>query len=142
MEIGTGTGPVLDAVRALPERSDIYAFGTTQRLDGSLKVTSTGKADSIFIPFSYLHDKVPAPFKAEMSGGAGQVVHHKFVVVDFNGPEPVLFAGSSNLAEGGEHENGDNLLAFHDKAIASTYAVEAIGLVDHYRFREAMSGRR
>jgi PLD-like domain len=139
MEIGTGTGPVLEAVRALPERTDIYAFGTTQRLDGSLKVTSTGKTDSVFIPFSYLHDKVPAPFKAEISGGAGQVIHHKFVVVDFNGAEPVLFAGSSNLAAGGEHENGDNLLAFNDPAIAATYAVEAIRLVDHYRFREAMS---
>jgi phosphatidylserine/phosphatidylglycerophosphate/cardiolipin synthase-like enzyme len=139
MEIGSGTGPVLDAVRALPERTDIYAFGTTQRLDGSLKVTSPGNDDSVFIPFSYLHDKVPAPFQAEISGGSGQVIHHKFVVVDFNGDSPVLFAGSSNLAAGGEHENGDNLLAFHDKAIAATYAVEAIRLVDHYRFREAMS---
>jgi hypothetical protein len=139
MEIGTGSGPVLDAVRALPERADIYAFGTTQRLDGSLKVTSPGKVDSVFIPFSYLHDKVPAPFKAEISGGSGQVIHHKFVVVDFNGASPVLFAGSSNLAAGGEHENGDNLLAFHDARIAATYAVEAIRLVDHYRFREAMA---
>jgi hypothetical protein len=138
MEIGSGTGPVLDAVRKLPDRPELYAFGTTQRLDGSLKVTSPSKADSVFIPFSYLHSKVPEPFRAEISGGSGQVIHHKFVVVDFNGADPVVFAGSSNLAAGGEHENGDNLLAFHDPAIASTYAVEAIRLVDHYRFREAM----
>jgi hypothetical protein len=49
-----------------------------------------------------------------------------------------VFAGSSNLAAGGEHENGDNLLAFRDRNIATTYAVEAIRLVDHYRFRAAM----
>jgi hypothetical protein len=138
MEIGSGTGPVLDAVRALPDRPDIYAFGTTQRLDGSLKVTSPGKGGGVFIPFEYLHSKVPKPFRPEISGGVGQVIHHKFVVVDFNGDNPAVFAGSSNLAAGGEHENGDNLLVFRDPAIASTYAVEAIRLVDHYRFREAM----
>ncbi|HEV7482485.1 MAG TPA: phospholipase D-like domain-containing protein [Solirubrobacterales bacterium] len=138
MEIGTGSGAVLDAVRALPDRSEIYAFGTTQRLDGSLKVTSPGTSSPVFIPFEYLHSKVPKPFRVEISGGSGQVIHHKFVVVDFTGPDAVVFAGSSNLAAGGEHENGDNLLAFRGPAVASTYAVEAIRLVDHYRFREAM----
>jgi hypothetical protein len=138
MEIGAGSGPVLDAVRALPDRPDIYAFGTTQRLDGSLKVTSPGKGSGVFIPFEYLHSKVPKPFRPEISGGIGQVIHHKFVVVDFNGENPAVFAGSSNLAAGGEQENGDNLLVFRDPAITSTYAVEAIRLVDHYRFREAM----
>ena len=54
------------------------------------------------------------------------MLHHKFVVVDFNGPNPTVYAGSSNLAEGGEKKNGDNLLVFRDATIASTYAVEAI----------------
>jgi phosphatidylserine/phosphatidylglycerophosphate/cardiolipin synthase-like enzyme len=137
MEIGKGTGPVLEAVKGLSTRKDLYAFGTTQSLDGSLKVTAPG-ADSVFIPFGFLHEKVPAPFQAEIKGGSGMVIHNKFVIVDFNGSNPVVFAGSSNLASGGEHENGDNLLAFRDKAIASTYAVEAIRLIDHYRFRAAM----
>jgi hypothetical protein len=39
------------------------------------------------------------------------------------------------LAAGGEKENGDNLVAIHDARIATAYAVEAIGLIDHYRFR-------
>ena len=135
MELGTGGGAVLDAVRALPERKDLYAFGTTQRLNGSLKVTASGRPDSPFIPFAYLADNVPAPFRREWSGGAGQVIHHKFVVVDFNEADPVVFAGSSNLSSGGEEENGDNLVAFHDRIVATTYAVEAIRLIDHYRFR-------
>jgi hypothetical protein len=139
MEIGAGSGPVLDQVRALPTRPELYAFGTTQRLDGGLDVTSPGK-DPVFIPFSYLHSKVPEPFQAEISGGMGQVIHHKFVVVDFNGADPAVFAGSSNLAAGGEEANGDNLLVFRDPAICSTYAVEAIRLIDHYRFRAAMQG--
>jgi PLD-like domain len=136
MDLGGG-GTVLEEIRSLPNRSELYALGTTQRVDGGLRVTSPGK-EPVFVPFSYLHSKVPAPFQAEISGGAGQVIHHKFVVVDFNGENPAVFAGSSNLAAGGEEENGDNLLAFRDPAICSTYAVEAIRLIDHYRFRAAM----
>jgi hypothetical protein len=101
MEIGAGTGRLLDAIRALPSRPELYAFGTTQRLDGSLKVQKSGDpASSPFIPFSFLSSKVPAPFRAEWGGGAGQVIHHKFVVTDFNGDSPRVFAGSSNLAAG------------------------------------------
>jgi hypothetical protein len=139
MEIGAGSGKLLDAIRALPARSGLYAFGTTQRLDGSLNVQKSGDpADQTFIPFSYLSGKVPAPFRAEWGGGQGQVIHHKFVVTDFNGDSPHVFAGSSNLAAGGEAENGDNLVCFTDGAIAAEYAIEAIQLVDHYRFRAAM----
>jgi len=138
MEIGQGGGPVLEAVQGLPKREDLYAFGTTQSLDDdSLKVTAPG-GEPVFIPFEYLHEKVPDEFKAEIAGGAGKVIHNKFVIVDFNGDDPVVYCGSSNLAAGGEASNGDNLVEFRDKAIASTYAVEAIRLIDHYRFRAAM----
>jgi phospholipase D-like protein len=137
MEIGTGGGQLLDAIKALPNRPELYAFGTTQRLDGALCVQKSGDPGT-FIPFSYLSKHVPAPFKQEWSGGAGQVIHHKFVVTDFNGENPLAFGGSSNLAKGGEKENGDNLVCFMDRDIATKYAIEAIKLVDHYRFRAVM----
>jgi PLD-like domain len=141
MEIGSGGGQLLDAIKALPTRPELYAFGTTQRLDGSLHVEKSGDpAGGTFIPFSYLNEHVPPPFQQEWSGGAGQVIHHKFVVTDFNGETPLAFGGSSNLAAGGEKENGDNLVCFGDRDIATKYAIEAIKLVDHYRFRAAMQG--
>lgn len=140
MDVDTGGGPVLKAINGLGDRPQLYAFGTTQTVGGDLKVKAADAADPVFIPFGYLKSKVPPPFKAEYSGGSGQVIHHKFVVVDFNGDAPAVFAGSSNLAEGGERENGDNLLAFRDPQVASLYAVEAIKLIDHYRFRAAMQG--
>ncbi len=139
MEIGSGSGPLLDAVKALPTRSELYAFGTTQRLDGSLHVEKSGDPEGgTFIPFSYLSKHVPPPFSAEWSGGGGQVIHHKFVVTDFNGETPLAFGGSSNLAGGGEKENGDNLVCFTDRDTATKYAIEAIKLIDHYRFRAVM----
>jgi hypothetical protein len=36
---------------------------------------------------------------------------------------------------GGESKNGDNLVEFTDPTIVSAYGVEAIKLIDHYRFR-------
>lgn len=128
---------LLDEIRELPKRSGIYGFGTTQRASGSVTVQASGHP-STFIPFAFLKEKVPQPFRPEIGGGAGQVIHHKFVVVDFNDSDPVVFAGSSNLAAGGEEENGDNLVAFFDRNVATTCAVEAVRLIDHYRFRAAM----
>jgi hypothetical protein len=141
MEVGRGTGPVMEELRRLPKRRELYAFGTTQRASGGLSVHAAGRPDT-FIPFGYLKGKVPLPFRGEISGGAGQVIHHKFVVVDFNDAQPAVFAGSSNLAAGGETSNGDNLLAFYDRNVATTYAVEAVRLIDHYRFRAAMKRAR
>jgi phosphatidylserine/phosphatidylglycerophosphate/cardiolipin synthase-like enzyme len=133
-----GTGPVLAGLRELGGRPDIFSYGITEA-SGGFKLYKPGEASGIFTPFAYLKDKVPAPFKREWSGGSGQVIHHKFVVVDFNDAEPVVFTGSSNLAARGEEVNGDNLLAIEDRSVAGTYAVEAIRLVDHFHFRAAMA---
>jgi phosphatidylserine/phosphatidylglycerophosphate/cardiolipin synthase-like enzyme len=85
-------------------------------------------------------EKFPEPFAKELqvTGAASHVVHHKFVVIDFNSQDPVVFCGSSNLAEGGEEANGDNLLAIYDRAIATAFAIEGIRLVDHYAFAAAL----
>jgi hypothetical protein len=138
MEVGAASGPAMDEIRKLPDRDDIYAFGTTQKLDGDLKVTVPADPNSPFIPFSYLKAKVPQPFRKELAGGSGQIIHHKFVVVDFNGDDPKVYAGSSNLANA-ERSNGDNLVEFADRDVATKYAVEAIRLIDHYRFRSVQN---
>jgi len=135
MDIGNATGPVMERIKKLGEREGLYAFGTTENLTGDLKVTTPTDPDSPFIPSDYLHSKVPEPFRAEYSGGGGISIHHKLVVCDFNGEHPVAYAGSSNLAQGGESKNGDNLVEFTDPVVVSSYAVEAIKLIDHYRFR-------
>ena len=140
MEVGNSSGLAIDEIRGLRDRPELYAFGTTQKLDGDLKVTTPADRDPTFIPFAFLKDKVPANFRAEVSGGSGQVIHHKFVVCDFNGDRPVAFAGSSNLSGGGEEDNGDNLVAFTDPDVATAFAVEAIQLIDHYRFRAVQQG--
>jgi phosphatidylserine/phosphatidylglycerophosphate/cardiolipin synthase-like enzyme len=133
----SGGGPVMDDLKALPTKPKMFSYGMTQTM-GGIKVYKPGQSEGLIVPFDYLKGKVPPPFQDEYSGGAGIVIHDKFVVVDFNGDNPSVFTGSSNLAAGGEEANGDNLLAIYDEAVASAYAVEAIRLVDHYHFRAAM----
>lgn len=47
------------------------------------------------------------------------MIHHTFVVVDFNGENPAVFTGSSNLAQGREASNGNNLLAITEGATST-----------------------
>ena len=61
------------------------------------------------------------------------------MVCGLNGGDPVVYCGSSNLASGGEAENGDNLLSIHDADVATVFAIEALGLVDHYNFLDRMA---
>jgi phosphatidylserine/phosphatidylglycerophosphate/cardiolipin synthase-like enzyme len=129
---------VLQKLQTLSSRPGIFSYGVTQAATG-LKLYKPGSPNAVLTGYDYLHSKVPPPFNEEWRGGPGQVIHHKFVVVDFNDMSPVVFTGSSNLAQGGEEANGDNLLAIHDRRVATIYAVEAIRLVDHYHFRSAMS---
>ena len=133
----SGGGPVLDDLKALPSKKNMFSYGMTQAM-GSVKVYKPGQSSGVIVPFEYLKGKVPPPFQDEYSGGSGIVIHDKFVVVDFNGKNPAVFTGSSNLASGGEEANGDNLLAIYDPAVAAAYAVEAVRLVDHYHFRANM----
>ncbi|MDT4955429.1 MAG: hypothetical protein QOJ02_3567 [Acidobacteriota bacterium] len=135
MQLGGGGG-VMDDLKTLPKKK-IFSYGMTQS-SGGVTVYKPGQSDGIIVSFSYLKGKVPPPFQDEYSGGAGIVIHDKFVVVDFNGDAPAVFTGSSNLSAGGEKQNGDNLIAIYDPEVATAYGIEAIRLVDHYHFRATM----
>lgn len=136
MELAGG-GPVMDDLKTEAKDKTVFSYGMTQTA-GGIKVYKPGHANAMIVPFAYLKGKVPPPFADEYSGGSGIVIHDKFVVVDFNGLDPVVFTGSSNLAAGGEEANGDNLIAIYDESVATAYAIEAIRLIDHYHFRAAM----
>jgi hypothetical protein len=87
-------------------------------------VQVTGKPSQVTLPAPF--DQVPSL--------PGHEIHDKFVVCGLNGNDPVVYCGSSNLAGGGENQNGDNLLAIHDADVAMAFAIEALGLIDHYNW--------
>lgn len=137
METDNGVSPVYQSLTDLYKNTNIFSAGISDSTAGirlyepkttnGLKVT--GKPGRTVLPPPF--DQVPAV--------AGHQVHHKFVVCGFNRPDAVVFCGSSNLALGGEQENGDNLLAIHDTDVATVFAIEALGLVDHFQFLNRQS---
>lgn len=138
-----GSGALLRKLRELHRDPRIFSYGVTDadgREDhaGALTYYAPDRPAGVLVQSSALTKLVPAPFSKEFEMGLAHKIHHKFVVVDFNDSDPVLFTGSSNMAEGGEEANGDNLIAIYDRAVVTAYAIEAIRLVDHYAFRAAM----
>lgn len=95
---------------------------------------------------SALKKNVPEPFKSEPSGGGGNRMHHKFVVIDFDKPTARVYLGSYNFSSTADTKNGENPLLVADRRIAVAYTVEALRLFDHYHFRlkqqDAKTARR
>src|SRR5580700_784071 len=133
----TGGGPVLTSLRQIAAVPTVFSYGTVETNKG-LAVQSPDGEMGIMTSFAALTKNVPEPFKKETDGGMGMHIHDKFVVVDFNGANPAVFTGSSNLAAGGEEANGDSLAMIEDAAIANMYAIEAIATFDHFHFRKVM----
>ncbi|SIT46186.1 conserved hypothetical protein [Paraburkholderia ribeironis] len=142
----SGKGNVLAALRKIHEEKNVFSYGISDNVDESdntidgTTVYSAGQLGGELVYSKENPEKFPPPFDTELEvhGPAAHVVHHKFVVVDFNGTNPVVFGGSSNLSEGGEQLNGDNLFAIYDRAIATAFAIEGLRLIDHYAFAAAL----
>lgn len=94
---------------------------------------------------------VPDGFETELRLFPGEpappyppvVVHHKFVVIDAEGANPIVYSGSANMSANSEHYNDENLLEIRDARIAGIYLAEFLRLYEHYRARAlAIASRR
>jgi phosphatidylserine/phosphatidylglycerophosphate/cardiolipin synthase-like enzyme len=129
------SGVVREALDELMDRT-LFSYGVAQRV-GGLNVNKPDGSRGL-LPFAYLAENAPEPFSTEWSGHTtdrSNMVHHKFLVTDFNGNRPTVYTGSSNMAAGGEYSNGDNLICIEDRKVAIAYAIEALRLFDHFHFR-------
>jgi phosphatidylserine/phosphatidylglycerophosphate/cardiolipin synthase-like enzyme len=134
MALNQGGGPVLPALEKIHEDASIFSYGISDS-PGGIELYARGKKTGVLVSGKPGHTLLPPPFdQVPQVGGLGHQVHHKFVVCGFNGDNPVVYCGSSNLALGGEEENGDNLIAIHDGDVATVFAIEALALVDHFDF--------
>ena len=63
-------------------------------------------------------------------------IHHKFIVIDAETENPIIYTGSNNLSENSTHHNDENLLEIKGSPeLAQTYFAEFIRLYEHYRAR-------
>lgn len=145
METAKSQSPVIDALKTLPESAEVFTYGITdsQGPDGGISLYKPGSKQGVVVTGKPGSVILPSPFdQIRFVSGVGHQVHHKFVVCGFNGPAPTVFCGSSNLAVGGESNNGDNLIEIRDADVATVFAIEAIGLVDHFLYLNVLAAKR
>ena len=127
------SGAVTEAVTAINADSAVFAFGISDKKTGIVVTDPSGQGTPVYS--AALSGKLPEPFRSESAGGSGVKMHHKFVVIDFDKPSARVYTGSFNFSKPADTDNGENLLLFRDKRIATSYMVEAVRIYDHYRFR-------
>jgi PLD-like domain len=133
MDLASGSGPVYPALRALHAQQNIFSYGISDS-PGGIHLYAPRNRNGVLVTGKPTATKLPPPFNQVPGVGLGHQVHHKFVVCAFNGSDPTVYCGSSNLALGGETANGDNLLCIRDGDVAIAFAIEALALVDHFDF--------
>jgi hypothetical protein len=141
MAIDQGVSPIYTELKAIHANEAIFSYGISDN-PGGIFLYKPGRKTGVIVTGKPVSTMLPPPFSQVRNiGGVGHQVHHKFVVCGFNGDDPVVYCGSSNLAIGGEENNGDNLLEIHDGDIATVFAIEALGLVDHFNFLDKFSSK-
>lgn len=132
MAIAGDDNVVYKALNHIHETAPIFSYGISDE-PGGIALYPLGQKKGVIVSGKPGQSVLPPPFN-QVPGVTGHQVHHKFVVCGFNTPDAVVYCGSSNLAGGGEKANGDNLIAIRDQDFATVFAIEAIGLVDHFDF--------
>jgi phospholipase D-like protein len=141
MDIGSGSSAVYDALKTVHANQKIFSYGITDTTNG-IALYKPGTKTGVLTTGKPASTQLPPPFdQVPNIGGVGHQIHHKFVICGFNTPDAVVYCGSSNLAGGGEANNGDNLLTIHDGDVATVFAIEALGLVDHFNFLDAYQSK-
>jgi len=134
MGLDQGTGPVLPALNALHDDAKIFTYGISDS-PGGIALYAPDKPGGLLVTGKPQSVRLPAPFnQVYRLGFKDHQIHHKFIVCGFRGDDPVVYCGSSNLTEGGETNNGDNLIAIRDADVAAAFMIEAVALVDHFNF--------
>lgn len=124
--------PVYTALNNIYKKGNIFSYGISDKPDG-VALYQPSTPQGVIVTGKPSHVQLPPPFN-QVPSPPGHEIHDKFVICGINGADPVVYCGSSNLANGGEKANGDNLLEIHDADVATVFAIEALGLIDHYNF--------
>lgn len=128
-------GAMLNAINKVTKNKKLFVYGVSDRKVGGIDLQKPDGNVSPVFPSALSAKNVPAPFKAEPTGGGGNRLHHKFLVVDFDKPSARVYLGSYNFSIPADTRNGENLLLIRDRRVAVSYAIEALRIFDHYHFR-------
>jgi phosphatidylserine/phosphatidylglycerophosphate/cardiolipin synthase-like enzyme len=89
-------------------------------------------------------DAVPLGFEREREGWPDEDprravrIHHKFVLIDAETSQPILYTGSANFSNNSQYKNDENMLEIiGHEPLAKAYLAEFMRLYEHYRARIA-----
>jgi hypothetical protein len=133
MQMDNSESTIYKTLKDIHQNGSVLSFGISDA-PGGIILHEPSRKTGLLVSGKPGKVILPAPFDQVPGVGSGHQVHHKFVVCGFNRPDAVVYCGSSNLANGGEAANGDNLLVIKDTDVATVFAIEAIALVDHFQF--------
>jgi phosphatidylserine/phosphatidylglycerophosphate/cardiolipin synthase-like enzyme len=69
-------------------------------------------------------------------------IHHKFLVIDAETDNPVIYTGSANFSNNSNYKNDENLLEIRScPRLARIYLAEFLRLYEHYRARAQFNER-
>jgi hypothetical protein len=128
-------GVMQDAIKKVSKSNEIFVYGISDRKVGGLDLQKPSGNVSPVFPSALTGAALPEPFKSEPTGGGGNRMHHKFLVVDFDKPTARVYLGSYNFSIPADTKNGENLVLIRDRRIAVSYVIEALRIFDHYHFR-------
>lgn len=128
-------GAMQNAIKKVSKKKGIFAYGISDRKVGGIDLQKPDGNVAPVFPTALSKKNVPEPFKSEPTGGGGNRMHHKFLVVDFDKPTARVYLGSYNFSVPADTKNGENLLLIRDRRIATSYMIEALRIFDHYHFR-------
>jgi hypothetical protein len=131
MQLQNSPSPVYQTLANIHGTPSLFSYGISD-MPGGIYLYAAGSKNGVLVT-GKTSAELPPPFD-QLPTPPGHEIHDKFVVCGLNGNDPVVYCGSSNLATGGEQQNGDNLLQIHDADVATVFAIEALLLVDHYNF--------
>jgi hypothetical protein len=121
MQLTGSKSPVCASLGALHTTQSVYSYGISDAPAGIFCIRPNG----------------PLAFRSPASQAKSLCHRHSTKCQAPRGTRftnTVVYCGSSNLTSGGGAANGDNLLAIYDADVAPAFAIEALGLIDHYNF--------
>jgi hypothetical protein len=63
-------------------------------------------------------------------------IHHKFIIIDAETDNPIIYTGSANMSNNSQYNNDENLLEIKGShALAQIYLAEFLRIYEHYRSR-------
>jgi hypothetical protein len=134
-------GVIKESIKKITKKKGTFVYGISDKKTGGIDIQlPDGKIAPVFA--SALDKNVPAPFSKEPTGGGGNRMHHKFLVIDFDKPTARVYLGSYNFSIPADEKNGENLLLIRDRRVAVSYTIEALRIFDHYHFRVAQKAAK